>query len=325
MDNSSNTIDVESQYMMKIIAGVDEAGRGPIAGPVVAAAVILPENHTIEGLRDSKKLSAKQRSKLFNIIHDHADGIGVGQASVKTIDKINIGAATLKAMQMALGNLPVKPDKALIDGYPLKNQIIPNEGIVGGDDIIDSIKAASIIAKVARDRMMEEYARIFPEYGFEKHKGYGTQLHMVALNEYKSTPIHRRSFKPVSKSMPTLGWLSNNRRIGWMGEKLAALYLKQKGLSILQMNRNYHPCGEIDIIAKSGDETIFVEVKTAYKIDASQIDEINRPSKLGKLAQAIQIYQKETELIGNFRIDGISVILNKNRPIIKHFEGIRLD
>ena len=325
MDNFSNPVDLETQVMVKIIAGVDEAGRGPLAGPVVAAAVILPENHTIEGLRDSKKLSAKQRSRLFNIIHEHADGVGIGQASVKTIDKINIRAATLKAMQMALGNLPVKPDKALIDGHPLTNQIIPNEGIVGGDDIIDSIKAASIIAKVTRDRMMEEYARIFPEYGFEKHKGYGTELHMVALNEYKATPIHRRSFRPVSKSMPTLGWLSDNRRIGWMGEKLAALYLKQKGFSILEMNRNCPPYGEIDVIAKSGDETIFVDVKTAYKTDASQIDETIGPSKLGKLTQAIQIYQKETELIGDFRIDGISVILNKNRPAIKHFEGIRLD
>ena len=145
---------------------------------------------------------------------------------------------------------------------------------------------------------------------------------MDALIKYKATPIHRRSFKPVSKSMPTLGWLSDNRRIGWMGEKLAALYLKQKGLSILEMNRNCPPYGEIDVIAKSGDETIFVEVKTAYKIEASQIDEKIDPSKL---AHAIQIYQKETELIGDFRIDGISVILNKSRPVIKHFEGIRLD
>ena len=325
MENCSNSVDLESQVMVKIIAGVDEAGRGPLAGPVVAAAVILPENHTIEGLRDSKKLSAKQRSKLFSIIHEHAIGIGVGQASVKTIDKTNIRAATLKAMQMSLGNLPVKPDKALIDGHPLTNQIIPNEGIIRGDDQIDSIKAASIIAKVTRDRMMEEYARIFPEYGFEKHKGYGTEFHMDALFEYKATPIHRRSFKPVSKSLPTLGWLSDNRRIGWMGEKLAALYLKQKGLSVLEMNRNCPPYGEIDIISKSGVETIFVDVKTAYKTDASQIDEKIDPSKLEKLRHAIQVYQKETELIGDFRIDGISVILNINRPVIKHFEGIRLD
>ena len=325
MDNCSHSVDLESQVMMKIIAGVDEAGRGPLAGPVVAAAVILPENHTIEGLRDSKKLSAKMRSKLFSIIHEHADGIGVGQASVKTIDKTNIRTATMKAMQMALGNLPVKPDKALIDGHPLTNQIIPNEGIIRGDNQIDSIKAASIIAKVTRDRMMEEYGRIFPEYGFQKHKGYGTKSHMKALSDFKATPIHRRTFKPVSKSMPTLGWLSDNRRIGWMGEKLAALYLKQKGLSVLEMNRNCHPYGEIDVIAKFGDESIFVEVKTAYKTDASQIDKKIDPSKLGKLSHAIQVYQNETGLIGDFRIDGISVILNKNRPVIKHFEGIRLD
>ena len=310
---------------MEIIAGVDEVGRGPLAGPVLAAAVILPDDHTIEGLRDSKKLSKLKREKLFPIIQEQALGIGIGLVDVKTIDEINIREATLKAMQIALGNLPIKPDKALIDGHPLKNQIIPNEGIVGGDDLIDSIKAASIIAKVTRDKIMADYGRIFPEYGFEKHNGYGTEFHMKALKEHRATPIHRRSFNPVMHKMPTLTWLSEQKRIGWMGEKLAALYLKGKGLEILEMNRNCPPHGEIDIIARNDDEIVFVEVKTAFKTNPDLLDEKVDHNKLKKISHSIYQYQKETEQIDNIRIDCISVILQKKKPIIKHFEGIRLE
>ena len=310
---------------MEIIAGVDEVGRGPLSGPVLAAAVILPDDHIIEGLRDSKKLSKLKREKLFPIIQEQALGIGIGLVDVKTIDEINIREATLKAMQIALGNLPIKPDKALIDGHPLKNQVIPNEGIVGGDDLIDSIKAASIIAKVTRDKMMADYGRIFPEYGFEKNNGYGTEFHMKALEEYRATPIHRRSFKPVMHKMPTLTWLSEQKRVGWMGEKLAALYLKGKGLEILEMNRNCPPHGEIDIIARNHDEIVFVEVKTAFKTNPDLLDEKVNHDKLKKISHAIYQYQKETEQIDDIRIDCISVILQKKKPIIKHFEGIHLE
>ncbi|MBT3518953.1 MAG: ribonuclease HII [Candidatus Marinimicrobia bacterium] len=310
---------------MEIIAGVDEVGRGPLAGPVVAAAVILPDNHTIVGLRDSKKLSKIKREKLFPIIQDQALGIGIGEVDVKTIDKINIREATFKAMQIALGKLPIRPTKALIDGHPLKSQIIPNEGIIGGDDLVDSIKAASIIAKVTRDNMMDEYGNIFPEYGFEKHKGYGTEFHMNALKQYRSTPIHRRSFNPVNKHMPTFNWLSEQKRIGWMGEKLAALYLKSKGLTILEMNRSCLPYGEIDIIAKNKNELVFVEVKTAYKSNPDSLDEKVDNIKLTKMGHAIQHYQNQVEQIEDFRIDCISVILQKNKPFFKHFEGILLD
>jgi ribonuclease HII len=310
---------------MEIIAGVDEVGRGPLAGPVLAAAVVLSDDHTIEGLRDSKKLSKIQREKLYPIIIKQAMGIGIGQVDVKTIDKINIREATLNAMQIALGNLPRRPDKALIDGHPLKNQIIPNEGIIGGDDLINSIKAASIIAKVTRDKIMAHYGRIFPEYGFEKNNGYGTEFHMSALKEYRATPIHRRSFNPVYKNMPTFTWLSEQKRIGWMGEKLAALYLKGIGLEILEMNRNCPPHGEIDIIAKNGNEIVFVEVKTAFKTNPDSLDEKVDKNKLKKISHAIYQYQKETEQIDDFRIDCISVILQNKKPIIKHFEGILLE
>jgi len=310
---------------MKIIAGVDEVGRGPLAGPVLAAAVILPEDHTINGLRDSKKLSKVKREKLFPIIQEQALGIGIGLVDVKTIDEINIREATLIAMQRALDNLPIRPDKALIDGHPLKNQVIPNEGIIGGDDLIDSIKAASIIAKVTRDTMMVDYGRIFPEYGFEKHNGYGTELHMKALNKYRATPIHRRSFKPVMHKMPTLTWLSEQKRIGWMGEKLAALYLNGKGLEILEMNRNCPPYCEINIIAKIGKEIVFTQVKTTFKKNLDTLDEKVNKNKLKKIIPATYQYQKEMEQVRDIRVDYVFVNLKKNKPIIKHFEGIRLE
>tara|TARA_B100000029_G_scaffold204957_1_gene202932 strand:+ start:600 stop:1532 length:933 start_codon:yes stop_codon:yes gene_type:complete len=310
---------------MDIIAGVDEAGRGPLAGPVVAAAVILPDSHTIDGLRDSKKLSKKKRSELYNIIYDQATGVGVGEVDVKTIDQINIREATLQAMQIAVGNLPNRPTKLLIDGHPLKNQVIPNEGIVGGDDLIDSIKAASIIAKVHRDKLMAEYGCIFPEYGFENHNGYGTEFHLNALKENRATPIHRRSFKPVSNKMPTLSWLSEQNKIGWMGEKLAALYLKGKGFKIVEMNRNCSPHGEINIISIDKDETVFVEVKTQYKSNSDLLYKKVNSLKLQKLVKAIQFYQNQTEQIYTFRVDFISVVLQNKNPIIKHYEGISVE
>ncbi|MEE9574291.1 MAG: ribonuclease HII, partial [Candidatus Neomarinimicrobiota bacterium] len=153
---------------MEIVAGVDEAGRGPLAGPVVAAAVILSDEK-IEGLRDSKKLSAKKREALFQEINASAISVGIGIVSEKVIDETNILSATHKAMQIALGKLNRKPSLALIDGYKLPNQIIPNKGVLKGDTKIESIMAASIIAKVTRDAIMIEYDKIFPEYGFAQH------------------------------------------------------------------------------------------------------------------------------------------------------------
>jgi len=235
---------------MEIIAGVDEAGRGPLAGPVVAAAVILPDDHVIEGLNDSKKLSAKKRELLFEEINEKAVSVGIGIVSEKEIDKTNILIATQKAMQMALGKLKQKPTMALIDGYKLPNQVIPNKGIIKGDTKVESIMAASIIAKVTRDAIMLEYDKIFPEYGFAKHKGYGTKQHIEALTKFKATSIHRRSFKPVSLNLPTITWLQNNKRVGKVGEQLAACNLMGDGHRILAMNEICVPHGEIDIISE---------------------------------------------------------------------------
>ena len=305
---------------MTITAGVDEVGRGPLAGPVVAAAVILPEEHTIEGLRDSKKLSKKKRESLFPLIYEQAIGVGVGQVDVKTIDKINIREATFKAMQIALNDLSTVPDKALIDGHPLNNQVIPNEGIIGGDDKVDSIKAASIIAKVTRDRIMDAYSIIFPEYGFENNSGYGTKKHIDALEYYRATPIHRRSFKPVKDLMPTFKWLEENNRIGWIGKKLAALYIKNNGLDIIKLDMINESTGHIDIIAKENDHFIFIDVNTSYRDYNSLIEK-----RENDFRSTIDIYCTENSLGSNFRIDTISVILNSNKPEILHNKNIDIN
>ncbi len=310
---------------MMIIAGVDEVGRGPLAGPVVAAAVILPKDHTIEGLRDSKKISKKRRESLFPLIYEQAIDIGTGEVDVKTIDKINIREATFNAMKMALDDLSTIPDRALIDGHPLNDQSIPNEGIIGGDDKVDSIKAASIIAKVTRDRIMKEYSIIFPEYGFENHSGYGTKIHIEALEKYRATPIHRRSFKPVKNLMPTFKWLVDHDRISWMGKKLAALHLKKSGMSVMDLDWEGISNNSIDIVAKDNDHLIFVDVNTYYKNqdDLKKDNEVDRLKKT--MLPAMNLYLSDKLAVSNFRIDSISVILSSNNPEILHNKDIKID
>lgn len=178
----------------EIICGIDEAGRGPLAGPVYAAAVILPNGHIIEGVNDSKKLSEKKREQLFDKILDECISYGIGIADEKEIDEINILQATFLAMRRSVDNLSVKPDIALIDGNKKPGLYIEQWDIVKGDSKSASISAASILAKVSRDRYMLEMAERYPEYQFEKHKGYGTKLHYEMIEKYGVSPIHRKSF-----------------------------------------------------------------------------------------------------------------------------------
>jgi ribonuclease HII len=181
----------------KRIAGVDEAGRGPLAGPVVAAAVVLPENITIKGINDSKKLSPARREELFQEIL-HLAEVGIGYVCPDEIDTVNILNASLKAMERALRVLTPPPDIVLVDGpYKVKLDCC-QRGIVGGDAKSLSIAAASIVAKVFRDRLMSFYHRIYPAYGFNQHKGYPTKYHIEALAKFGPSPIHRKSFKRVS-------------------------------------------------------------------------------------------------------------------------------
>ena len=182
------------QQGIERICGVDEAGRGPLAGPVCAAAVILPRNLEIPGLTDSKKLTDKKRRELYPVIMEQAVAYGIGLATEKEIDEINILQATFLAMQRALDQLTVKPDLALIDGNRKKDFGVPVQTVVKGDSLSANIAAASILAKVTRDNMMVELAEHYPEYGFDVHKGYGTKAHYAALTEHGPTPIHRMTF-----------------------------------------------------------------------------------------------------------------------------------
>lgn len=176
------------------VCGVDEAGRGPLAGPVCAAAVILPRGLDIPGLNDSKKLTAKRREALYDIITEQALAYGIAFASEQEIDEINILQATFLAMERAMAQLAPPPELALIDGNRSKDFGLPVRTIVKGDSLSASIAAASILAKVTRDRLMEQYDEQYPQYGFAVHKGYGTKRHYAALREYGPCPIHRQTF-----------------------------------------------------------------------------------------------------------------------------------
>ncbi len=178
----------------KYVCGVDEAGRGPLAGPVYAAAVILPRETVIEGVNDSKKISEKKREYLFDIIKEKSLSWNISFATVREIDEMNILKATFLAMKRAIEGLKVKPDFALIDGNRLPDVDIPCEAVVKGDALSESIACASVLAKVERDRYMKKEADKYPEYFFQKHKGYGTKLHIEALKKYGPCEIHRKTF-----------------------------------------------------------------------------------------------------------------------------------
>ena len=192
-----NMWEIEQSYYAQgitCICGVDEAGRGPLAGPVCAAAVILPANLEIPGLNDSKKLSDKRRRELYPVIMEQAIAYGIGLADHQEIDEINILQATFLAMERAMANLSVKPELALIDGNREKDFGVPVKTVVQGDSLSASIAAASVLAKVTRDDIMLQMAQEYPGYGFEIHKGYGTKAHYQALAEKGPCPIHRMTF-----------------------------------------------------------------------------------------------------------------------------------
>jgi len=190
----------EKQAMLngyKVIAGVDEAGRGPLAGPVVSAAVVLPDNLDVPGINDSKKLSEKKREALFPVIQSHAIAFGIGMADHEEIDRINILQASLLSMKRAVEDLQITPDYLLIDGKFTINSTIDQRSVIKGDALSLSIAAASIIAKVTRDRIMADLDVQYPQYGLKKHKGYPTKAHKEAILTHGPCPVHRKSFKGV--------------------------------------------------------------------------------------------------------------------------------
>ncbi len=305
---------------IKSVVGIDEAGRGPLAGPVVAAAVVFPPNVAIlPEINDSKQLSARKREIIFDQIYATARAVGIGIVEPEEIDRINILQATYKAMRQAVGRLKLKPGHLLIDGRALPDKIYPQTAIVGGDRTSYSIAAASIIAKVYRDRLMREYDSVFPGYGFAKHKGYGTAAHLKAIANLKPCPIHRRSFAGVKEHIVDLDQVQNTRYLGKYGEDLAALYLYRKGYQILQRNFHLGSYGELDIIARHDDCLCFVEVKTQrHKIfgtPESWVDE-NKIKQLYLIAEGYLSQHPELQL--NCRFDVIGITLSSEKEQIEH-------
>lgn len=223
-----------SQY--EFICGIDEVGRGPLAGPVVAGAVVLPKESRILYINDSKKLSAKKREELFEVIQKEAISVGIGMASPERIDEINILQATYEAMRQAVANLSVKPNLLLNDAVTIPGMDMKQVPIIKGDAKSISIGAASIMAKVYRDRMMEEYDHIFPGYDFASNKGYGSKEHIEAIHRQGPCPIHRRSFLKniCGERFKGMEKAAVRRNYGMAAEEAAALFLEGKGIRILE-------------------------------------------------------------------------------------------
>tara|TARA_B100001245_G_scaffold184548_1_gene142568 strand:- start:1403 stop:2299 length:897 start_codon:yes stop_codon:yes gene_type:complete len=245
---------------MNKVCGVDEAGRGPLAGPVVAAAVILPTNHNLEDIKDSKKISPKKRNNIYNDIIDIAD-VSIGVVSHRTIDKINVLNATYLAMEKAIAGLDNTPKISLIDGYALPNKDIKSEGIIGGDDQVECISAASIIAKVTRDSIMKKIDPIFPIFKFREHKGYGTKYHMNTLAVEKATPIHRKSFTPVKNNLPSSAIFKDAKKAKKISLELVALHYFNNGFNIIEINKKYNDNITFDIIAEKNNGIIIINVR----------------------------------------------------------------
>lgn len=312
-----------SQLNSKVIAGVDEAGRGPLAGPVVAAAVVFDPAQVPEGLRDSKKLTEKRRNTLAKEIRAQALSIGVGIVHEQDIDRSNILQATFQAMRLSIAALEVEVTDVKVDGaHKIPELQIHQESLIGGDDLVPEISAASIIAKTTRDAMMRSYHVLFPEYGFAGHKGYGSKKHMETLRELGRTPIHRRSFRPVD-SCPNkkYQYFQQEKEYGRMGEIIAGMFLIRTGYELLEHNYHAGRQGELDLIATRDNEVIFVEVKSfAGENDDTLALERVAPAKQKQIAATAELYLEKNEVDEpECRFDIITVNFSHPKPQINHY------
>lgn len=287
-----------------LLCGVDEAGRGPLAGDVYAAAVILPLDEEIPGINDSKKLSPKKREALFDVILEKAVAASIASATVEEIDRLNILQATFLAMNRAVDGLKVKPAFALVDGNRNPGLSVPSRLVVKGDGTSASIAAASILAKVARDRSMEELAKAYPQYAFEQHKGYGTKEHYARLDQYGASPVHRLTF--LKKYFAAKEGTAQAH--GKLGEDTAAGLLEQAGYRILE--RNYRcPGGEIDLIAQKDGFLAFCEVKARLSSGILPREAVT-PAKQNRIIRAALTYLSEHPSELQPRFDVIEVTLS---------------
>ncbi|MFC1526434.1 ribonuclease HII [Candidatus Latescibacterota bacterium] len=304
------------------IGGVDEVGRGCLAGPVVAAAVILPPGTGIHGLNDSKLVAPQRRQELRAIICDCAVAVGIGIVDAARIDRVNILEASMEAMRQAVAGLEEKPQRVLVDGNRLPGSGLPETAIVGGDARSITIAAASIVAKVHRDELMVAFDAEYPGYGFAKHKGYASAEHLRALSARGPCALHRHTFHPIApREKGTAGQLPlgvGGGDVGERGEREAGRYLEEHGFHILE--RRYRGAGgEIDLIARDGECVVFVEVKT------SQLGSLTAPeSRVGQdkrdhLTRAALHYLGGCHPQPECRFDVVAIRLGKGPPVISHF------
>lgn len=306
------------------IGGVDEAGRGPIAGPVVAACVVLPFGADLPSVRDSKQLSPSQREAAALSIRACAEAVGIAAVSVERIDQVNILRAAQEAMREAAQKCCPRLEFALVDGLPVPAFPVPHQALVKGDAQSVSVAAASILAKVCRDEMMRELDSLYPGYGFGDHKGYPTPAHLERLAELGPCPAHRRSFAPVrdavSRGIPQLDL---GRQVahdaGTMGELIARGYLEGLGMRILDARYRCRE-GELDLVGIDGSEVVFVEVKTKTQGVRVGGCESVHSRKRQRLAAAAEAYLQEHNLQdGQCRFDVVEIILGAARPPTVHY------
>ncbi|MBW6458198.1 MAG: ribonuclease HII [FCB group bacterium] len=305
------------------IIGVDEAGRGPLAGPVTAAAVMFAPDKHHDLIRDSKKLSEKQREIAYAWITDNAEKWSVYTLGVQSINKMNILRAALKAMEEAVSRLEEPAAGVLVDGDHIPDALQGRaDALTGGDRSSFCIAAASILAKVSRDRIMRRWAEIFPEYGFDKHKGYGTPEHIRALDTCYPCPIHRRYFDPVKHFR--FPHRPGEKQLGRWGENWAIYYLILKGYRFVTRNYYGGNSGEIDIIMYDGEQYIMIEVKTSFDKDMYDMAERITDAKIEKMMLAAERYFYDLN-ISEYHVRFDAVIVSGNNwftPHIEHFENI---
>ncbi len=303
-------------YGYEIIAGVDEAGRGPLCGPVCAAAVILPFGTVIEGLDDSKKLTEKKREELYPVITEKAVSYGVAFATPEEIDKLNILNATFLAMRRAVDQLKVRPDILFVDGNRIKGQEIEAKLIVKGDSLSANIAAASVLAKVTRDRYMEKLDEKYPEYLLKKHKGYPTAEHYEILAKYGPAPFYRKTF------LKNIDRAAVKRRNWQTGEDAACAYLRKNGYKIVERNYRFGR-DEVDIIALKDGKLTAVEVKarsdTRYGRPADSVSD----GQETRVVEAAKNYRNENYRGFPLGFDIIEVMLDEKGAVtdLKHLKG----
>jgi ribonuclease HII len=293
------------------VAGVDEVGRGPLAGPVVAAAVILEAGKTLPGVSDSKQMTHGAREEAFERIQQESLAVGVGVVSHRYIDRFNILNASLEAMRRAVLALDPQPLLLLIDGLYGVSLNIVQKCLVKGDQRSKSISAASVVAKVYRDRIMQSYHLMYPNYAFAQNKGYATLEHISALEKYGSCPIHRQTFGGFAT-------LSKDRlRLGRLGEELALKTVKRLGYK--DIVRNYRcPLGEVDLVARDGDTLVFVEIKTRRGKSIACAKEAVDGRKQRQLSKVALAFMKAHDCSdAKARFDVVAINVGGKRPEIE--------